>query len=236
MKICAMSDLHGHMPPVPPCDLLIVAGDSCVDESCGFTARVSDGPRRQEAWFRSRWLPYRHRQPAAFCVVGWGNHCYAGEVIHDGRQVVTYDSATVSVVDSDFVVTIDGQTLRLWVTPVTTMGADWAFKTSEGEFARRLSRMPDNVDILVSHVPPFGCVDSDPRHEIQMCEGSRALSDAIKEKRPRVVVCGHIHDAYGRGAIARYLGSGQWERTQVYNVALANRKYELAHAVTEFDL
>ena len=27
IKICAMSDLHGYLPPVEPCDLVLICGD-----------------------------------------------------------------------------------------------------------------------------------------------------------------------------------------------------------------
>ena len=51
MRIVALSDQHGFLPDVPPCDLLIVAGDLCPDRFGPFMA-VHD-PHQQQAWFDS---------------------------------------------------------------------------------------------------------------------------------------------------------------------------------------
>ena len=51
MRIVALSDQHGFLPDVPPCDLLIVAGDVCPDRFGPFMA-VHD-PHQQGAWFDS---------------------------------------------------------------------------------------------------------------------------------------------------------------------------------------
>ena len=45
--------------------------------------------------------------------------------------------------------------------------------------------------MLVSHSPPKGHVDG-PRSL-----GSEAVLQAIEDKRPRVVICGHIHESAG---------------------------------------
>ena len=49
MRVVALSDQHGFLPDVPPCDLLIVAGDVCPDRFGPFMA-VHD-PYQQQAWF-----------------------------------------------------------------------------------------------------------------------------------------------------------------------------------------
>src|SRR5436190_15681713 len=52
MRIVALSDQHGFLPNIPPCDLLIVAGDVCPDRFGPFMA-VHD-PYQQKAWFDRR--------------------------------------------------------------------------------------------------------------------------------------------------------------------------------------
>lgn len=46
MRIVALSDMHGFLPDIPPCDLLIVAGDVCPDRFGPFMA-VHD-PQQQQ--------------------------------------------------------------------------------------------------------------------------------------------------------------------------------------------
>jgi uncharacterized protein len=70
---------------------------------------------------------------------------------------------------------------------------DWSFDLSEAEAAELLADAPEG-GVLVVHSPPLGHVDaaSDGEHL-----GSQAILDAIERKRPRLAVCGHIHDAWG---------------------------------------
>jgi Icc-related predicted phosphoesterase len=72
--------------------------------------------------------------------------------------------------------------------PVTPW--DWSFDLTEEEAAAKLAACPEG-GVLVSHSPPKGHVDG-PRHL-----GSQAVLDAIEEKHPRLVVCGHIHESGG---------------------------------------
>jgi len=75
--------------------------------------------------------------------------------------------------------------------PVTPW--DWSFDLDEEAAAERLAACPEGA-ILVLHSPPQGHCDSsgDGTHF-----GSEALLRAIERKRPRLVVCGHIHESWG---------------------------------------
>jgi Icc-related predicted phosphoesterase len=81
--------------------------------------------------------------------------------------------------------------------PVTPFGA-WSCDLSEAEAEQMLASCPAGA-VLVSHSPPKGAVDGSSAGRSL---GSTALRDAVIRVRPRLMVCGHIHEAAGqRGLI-----------------------------------
>jgi Icc-related predicted phosphoesterase len=74
--------------------------------------------------------------------------------------------------------------------PVTPW--DWSFDLGEDEAAARLAACPVGT-VLVVHSPPKGHVDNGI--------GSVAVLRAIVEKRPRIAVCGHVHEQWGRESL-----------------------------------
>jgi Icc-related predicted phosphoesterase len=70
---------------------------------------------------------------------------------------------------------------------------DWSFDLDEGEAATRLADCPDGA-VLVVHSPPKGHVDQSGTGDHL---GSTAILEAIEQKRPRLAVCGHIHESWG---------------------------------------
>lgn len=77
--------------------------------------------------------------------------------------------------------------------PVTPFGS-WSYDFSEDDGRRMLARCPPEA-VIVSHSPPRGAVDRSSRGQNL---GSAALLEAIAERQPRLVVCGHIHESAGR--------------------------------------
>lgn len=74
--------------------------------------------------------------------------------------------------------------------PVTPF--PWGFDLSEEEASEKLTGCPDGA-VLVVHSPPKGHVDvAFGRHL-----GSESILRAIEERRPPIVVCGHIHQCWG---------------------------------------
>ena len=67
--------------------------------------------------------------------------------------------------------------------------------SSQADRTRLYTRIPDNVDILVTHGPPIGILDQPPgtlRHE-----GCPQLLEAVTWLEPKLHVFGHVHGAHG---------------------------------------
>lgn len=86
---------------------------------------------------------------------------------------------------------------------INIFGSPWqpehinmAFNLPRGEALRqKWSEIPDNTDVLITHTPPYGILDSleDGTHV-----GCEELLEAVAERvKPRVHVFGHIHECYG---------------------------------------
>jgi Icc-related predicted phosphoesterase len=74
---------------------------------------------------------------------------------------------------------------------VPTTPWDWSFDLTEEEAEEKLAACPEGA-VLVVHSPPKGHVDGGL--------GSEAILRTIEDKRPRVAICGHIHQCAGRQA------------------------------------
>ncbi len=76
--------------------------------------------------------------------------------------------------------------------PVTPW--DWSFDLTEEAAAELLEACPEDC-VLTVHSPPRGHVDVSGagRHL-----GSEAVLRAIERSRPRLALCGHIHESWGR--------------------------------------
>ena len=226
MRICALSDLHGHdLMALPPADVIIIAGDICPDAIGSTVCR--DRPDLQMEWFE-RFA--RQFDPAGPPVIAtWGNHDFCGD---GGAQGISWHGAVQMVVDDVVeVVNASGtERLRIWSSPWSLPFGPWTFDRTESELARTFQSIPAPVDVLVTHGPPQGYGDiaidysgagRPPEHV-----GSRALVDAIVRLEPAAVICGHMHAGHG---------SYRLGRTAIYNVAVVDDFYKLVHGVTVFE-
>lgn len=72
---------------------------------------------------------------------------------------------------------------------------DWAFMLPRGQRMREIwANVPESVDVLLTHTPPFGFGDRCSSNARVGCE---MLTAAIQQRAVSVNVSGHIHSGYG---------------------------------------
>jgi uncharacterized protein len=101
-------------------------------------------------------------------------------------------------------VEIEGQPFYGLGGGVPTTPWPWSFDLTEDEAAAALEGCPESA-VLVSHSPPKGVLDGPGL-------GSEAVLRTIEKRRPRLVVCGHIHECGGEEAAVgdtRVLNAGR---------------------------
>ncbi len=193
MRIVATADLHGFLPVIEPCDLLLIGGDVCPDFHRMSRALygVDHDPHppdlgiaKQERWLAEEFRPWLERIPAREIVGVAGNHDFVFEVGEIPAMPWTY------LRDADAVV----QGIRIWGSPWVVGSRRWAFSV-ESETLRWRSEAVPRCDIVLVHSPPKGYLDTG---RTGVCLGDGHLNAAIDRVRPRLVVCGHLHQARGR--------------------------------------
>jgi Icc-related predicted phosphoesterase len=211
-RIVCISDTHEKHDQltVPPGDILIHAGD--------FTYVGHLGKVREFG----KWLG---SQPHKDKIVIAGNHDRTFEDIPKYAEQALKDAAGDSVhYLMDREVTVQG--LRIYGSPWNPEFCDWAFNIPRGFLWEKWAKIPDGLDILVTHGPP-----SEDLGGIIPCEnlevGDPELLERIQQVRPRLHVCGHVHTGYGLRE--RY-------GIKFANAAVLDEAYELAHKPIVIDL
>jgi len=178
MRIVAMSDTHllHHKLVVPDGDVLVHCGDfsgkNDVEEYAAFFAWMSA-------------LPHEHK------VLIAGNHESLLDDFNRTVRKLIPDSITYL---QDSGATIEG--LKFWGSPRTPSFPWMAFAHFADEVPEaRWSMIPSDVDVLVTHGPPYGILD---RNYAGRRIGDPDLMQRVKQVRPRLHLFGHVHDQNGR--------------------------------------
>lgn len=207
MRVAATSDLHGALPDIPECDLLLLAGDICPDFGGHYVSTM------QSDWLKEQFGSWLEQIPAKNVVGIAGNHDFVFErrsLIPNGLRWTYLQDTSVQV-----------EHLLIHGTPWVPNLPFWAFfKTSVG--LERTYEQTPLCDILLTHGPPFGYLDFCGQHV-----GSIACYDTIKRVKPTYSICGHVHEGFGRCELPD---------TTLLNVSLKDEYYQIVNPVVEFDL
>lgn len=186
MIIDCISDLHGTYPALAGGDLLIIAGD--------ITGRDTSMEYIQfEAWLS--------RQEYRKIVVIGGNH---DGLIQRGRWRIAPLDAPAQYLEDNW---CEFEGLKIYGSPWTPEFCNWHFMKKRGPEIRAIWDMiPEDTDILVTHGPAWGILDSPvqyPERKIDRC-GCGDLREVVELIKPRLHVFGHIHGGYGQTVLKHH--------------------------------
>lgn len=176
MKIVCLADTHGmhNKINVPDGDILIHCGDIVPNEHPVHYMNFA-------RWFEQ--FPHQYK------ILVPGNHDLA---LEDEPKMFRYDKFIVLI---DSYIKIKG--LQIYGTPYQPHFMDWAFNVySDKKRIGIFNKMPENLDILITHCPPRGILDKNKQGE--SC-GDNVLAEIVKVKKPKYHIFGHIHHSYGMG-------------------------------------
>jgi hypothetical protein len=101
-------------------------------------------------------------------------------------------------------------TFKIFGSPFSPAKGMWAFGYGPDEASSIWDKIPLDSDIVVTHTPPkYHCDEARERR----AAGCEALREALWRVRPRMAICGHVHE--GRGV----------ERVR-WDLGVANIKYK----------
>ena len=208
MKFVTISDSHGYHKhlKLPSGDALIHAGDiSMRGDELSIINFLS--------WFSNQNYQYK--------ILIAGNHDFYFErasskeikkMIPDDVIYLNNSSTTIN-------------NIKIWGSPITPWFFDWAFNRYRGEQLKKYwDLIPEDTDIIITHGPVLGILDSTTKAEHVGCED---LLNRVNKIKPLVHVCGHIHEAYG---------TIENKGIKYINASVLNERYQLTNAPIFFEL
>lgn len=222
MRVLATSDLHGTLPDIEPCDLLVIAGDICPDHPIGKTERYGlplNGADYQLDWLAHEFRGWLREVPAKKIIGIAGNHDFVFEKMH--VAVAELMLPWTYLLDQ----TIEYEGLKIHGTPWVPGLPRWAFHANSRALELRAQSIPSGLDILISHGPPMGMLDKTVPMFGSKHVGDVELRAELDRIAPRVLVCGHIHEQFGSYPYS--------DRTTVFNVSLNDEYYDPKRPIVE---
>lgn len=234
IRIAATSDIHGFLDglneevgKVNP-HILVIAGDI---HPCRIDINA-------DTWFRNKFFPMvREWAKKSIQVVAIpGNHDFWLSDYLAGKIECELPPNFHLLLDEEEIV----YGLRFYGTPwVPWINGQWCFEASDKTLSYEFSKIPEKIDILITHSPPLikhGQIDISTQNDKRFWRhfGSKELKKEIEGKAPHLVLCGHIHSGEHKCNIIENSTSSY--NTLCYNVSRVDERYHITYPLTVIEV
>jgi Icc-related predicted phosphoesterase len=208
LRIVCISDIHNRLfrpPTIPPGDVLVVAGDLCLNGDLKELEEVAE---------------FLGTQPFSYIISIAGNHDFAFQEHPATAREVLRRRNIKYLEDQELV--IGG--IKFYGSPWTPTFFEWAFMKARGTEIRAMwDKIPHDTNVLITHGPPQGILDKTIIWgDMAGCE---ELRDVVVNHLPdlKLHVFGHIHEGYGTYS-PHMIGRGG-DNPIFVNASLCNEAY-----------
>ena len=212
MEIVILSDNHSNWKidvPTPKEDMASVL------IHCGDWSYL--GSPDEMVDFRN-WLA---RQPHTHKLFVWGNHEKIESQELYWKEYLEEVSGVKCIHNTEF--TIDG--VRFFGSSYTPIFLNWAFMKDNEQRKRYWENAPDDIDILVTHGPPFGLLDVVEGETKNL--GCVHLRNYVERVKPKLACFGHIHTGHGQMTLKAWDPTEQ--NTLCVNASLLDERYKMVN-------
>lgn len=239
VRIVALSDLHGTLPLISTyCDVVVVCGDIV-------PLNIQRDTLDSICWLENAFFPWCMKLKCEKVVFVAGNHDFVFETLMTDRngnhrkpnRVMKKLLTGAGQWFYDKIKYLENSELnykgyKFYGSPWCPELSNWAFYKNDFELKREFNKIPNNIDVLLTHCPPamdtYGMV-MQPGHNYMNDYGCVPLADAIKEKQPRLCLFGHVHS--GCHTPARVT-----DNTVCCNVSIKDEDYNVSYVERVFTL
>jgi predicted phosphodiesterase len=198
MRITVLSDTHTRhglipMEDLPGGNLLLHAGDI-----------MNSGYNKNDIWDFCHWFQSLKQYEDKVFIAGNHDRMFQNHP-EDVKEWLDKFGNIIYLQDDDFVIYGDGpngdipeNNIRIYGSPWQPEFYSWAFNLQRNsiELSGKWEAIPDNTDIVITHGPAFGTLDTVTGRPWDNL-GCELLAERIERLRPKIHICGHIHS--GRG-------------------------------------
>ncbi len=218
MKIIAIGDPHGRLPKnlnekMKDIDVIICVGDIPpvpIEVRKGLTQNFSkEFEKKADKAFKEVVDKLCSYNKPVFVLRGnmylsKGKSKLTKKIFSRYKNLIYKKTGNIKILNHDFV--LFDMSFEEHMYPNAGSWIKRQFKTNkkrEAKLNRILKRTKEQI--IISHAPPYSYLDLTKVGK----RGSKILLRAIKKNKPRLVLCGHIHEGKGKARIGR---------TEVYNL------------------
>lgn len=220
MRVTLISDTHTRhglipMEHLPGGDLLLHAGDL-----------MNSGYNKNDIEDFCTWFDLLNQYDSKVFIGGNHDRLFqddpdkAMEIVRSYKRINYLQDEWIKIGDDD-------KTIKIYGSPWQPEFYAWAFNLPRNgiELAGKWEAIPDDTDILITHGPAYGMLDTVVGRPWDSL-GCELLTERIDRLKPKIHLCGHIHSGYGYEFK---------DGTHFFNASVLDERYEYTQKPMTFD-